>query len=107
MPWNNRAPTRQAGRAREAAPRRRTRPRREETANALLRLISRIEQAALAALRHRQPQMGIATTVEAPPSCRARDEAELNEIRFDHVLDRIARLAEPRGQRLHADRSSA
>ncbi len=51
--------------------------------------------------------MGVAATVETAASCGPRDEAQLNEKRLDHVLDRVARLAEAGGERLHADRTTA
>ena len=42
-----------------------------------------------------KPEMGVAAAVEAAASCGAGDEAELNEIGLDHVLDRVARLDRP------------
>ncbi len=71
------------------------------------RSLTCLEQSGLAARRRGQPKMGIAATVEAAPACGAGDEAELNEVRLDHVLDRVARLAEAGGQRFDADRPAA
>ena len=51
--------------------------------------------------------MGPAAPVEAAPSCRAGDEAKLNEVGLDHILERVARLAEARGERLDPDRAAA
>ena len=51
--------------------------------------------------------MGIAAAVQTPSSCRASDEAELNEEGFDDVLDRVARLGKACRQSLDADRSAA
>jgi hypothetical protein len=48
-----------------------------------------------------------ARLVEAAPARGARDEAELDQERLDHVLDRVARLGEARGERLDPDRAAA
>ena len=45
--------------------------------------------------------------VEAAAARGAGDHADLDEIGFDHFLDRIARFAEARGERLHPDRTAA
>ena len=44
--------------------------------------------------------------VEHPPACRAGDQAELDEERFDYVFDRVARLGEPRGERFDPHRAA-
>jgi hypothetical protein len=45
----------------------------------------------------------ITATIEAPPSCGSRDEAQLNKIGLDHVLDRITRLTETSRERFNTD----
>ena len=88
-----------AGRTTEM--RRPLRPPPPATRNAVLRRCSLIEHSGLAALRLRQSQVGVAAAIEAAPSCRAGDEAQLNEIGLDHILDGVAWLGETRGKRLH------
>ena len=44
--------------------------------------------------------MGPGRAVEATAAGRAGDQAELDEIRLDHLLDRVARLGQTRRQRL-------
>ena len=44
--------------------------------------------------------------VQAPPPRRSGDETKLDQIGLDHFLDRVARLGEAGGQRLHADRAT-
>ncbi|MEN9717770.1 MAG: aconitate hydratase AcnA, partial [Pseudomonadota bacterium] len=51
-----------------------------------------VEQAGLRSGRRGQSQMLPATIVKAAAACRARHQPELNQIGFDHVLDRIARF---------------
>src|SRR3569623_3698209 len=54
-----------------------------------------------------QPEMFPATGIEAASPRGAGDQAELDEIGLDHLLDRVARFAEARGERLHPDRAAA
>src|SRR5574338_540211 len=68
---------------------------------------SRIEQAGLRAGWWIEAEVGVSAAVQTAPSCRASNEAKLNEVRLDHVLDCVARLAEPGGQRLHPDWAAA
>src|SRR4051812_4136752 len=70
---------------RASRPPRRPPQRQASEGGALFRRGSLVEQSRLATRRHGQPEVGIAAAVEAPPSCRARDEAQLNEEGFDHV----------------------
>ena len=51
--------------------------------------------------------MSLAAPVQAPPPCRAGDEAELNEKGFDHFFKRVARFGKARGQRLDPNRPAA
>src|SRR5690349_24278083 len=51
--------------------------------------------------------MSVAAAVEAASACGAGNEAKLNEIGLDHLLDRVARLAQARSERLHTDRAAA
>ena len=51
--------------------------------------------------------MAIAGVGQHAPARRALDQALLDEIGLDHVLDHVARFRERRGQRLDADRPAA
>ena len=51
--------------------------------------------------------MGVAAAIETASAGGAGDEAELDEERFDHVLDRVAWLAEASGKGFNADRATA
>ena len=50
--------------------------------------------------------MGVAAAVQGTSSCRPGDEAKLNEIGFDHVLDRVARFGQAGGERFDPDRAA-
>src|SRR5690606_29919084 len=76
-----------------------TEPRRFPNAALTVRLLSGVEQPSLRPPGRSQPEVLPARFVEAAPARRAGDEAELDEVRLDHVLDRRARLGEPRGER--------
>src|SRR6476659_197021 len=67
---------------------------------------SRVEQAGLGAGGWIKAEVRVAAAVQAAPACRAGNEAKLNEIGLDDVFDRIARLGEAGGERLHADWSA-
>src|SRR3546814_16794207 len=47
------------------------------------------------------------TRVEHPPARGPRDQPGLEQIGFDHILDRVARFAEHRRERLHPHRAAA
>src|SRR5688572_33341672 len=66
----------------------------------------RIEQPVLGAARRRQAEMGPAAAVEAASASSTGDKAQLDEEGLDHLLDRVARLAEAGGERLDPDRAA-
>src|SRR5690606_4302530 len=69
-----------------------------------------LEQARLhagEALRRRQAEVLESLRRQHPPARRALDEALLDEIGLDDLFDRVARLAQPRRDRLDADRPAA
>ena len=56
--------------------------------------------------RSGEPEVRPGATVEAAATCGARDQAELDEVGLDHLLDRIARFCQPCGQRFHPHRAA-
>ena len=56
--------------------------------------------------RRAQPQMLPPAIIERPAARGPGDQAELDQIGFDHFLDRVARFGQAGRQRFHADRAA-
>src|SRR5690606_11095268 len=69
-------------------------------------LFSEVEQPGQRSARRGDSQMARAGVVEAAPPPGPCDEAELDQERLDHVLDRIARFGESGSQCYHYDRAA-
>ena len=78
-------------------------------AGAELRYVARLfvgEQPFLRAARRRDAEVGPGKAVENAPASGARDETELDQVGFDHFLDRVARLGEAGGEGFDPDRAA-